>query len=160
MLLHLYVVLFYYDYYHYFFRSHHCLSFIQERKLRNFLNQVCGVVKQVGNPPKNCKWRAEEEGRLQQVLLQTQTNIRAALADDFNTPLALQELNQLISATNVYMLRPHPSPFLLLSTSAYVEWLLNSFGLGEIATSVDSLATKPLFSNDDQKSVEAIGMCC
>jgi cysteinyl-tRNA synthetase len=124
----------------------------QERKLRDFLQTLHGVADR-SRAVQGGKWRAEEEGRLQQVLLQAQSGIQSALADDFDTPKSLQELSSLISATNVYMLRPAPSHHLLLTVVAYTEWLLRTFGLSKLL-SEETIGA----SSTHRNAVNALGM--
>lgn len=88
------------------------------------------------------------------MLLQAQSGIQSALADDFDTPKSLQELSSLISATNVYMLRPAPSHHLLLTVVAYTEWLLRTFGLSKLL----SVETTTAASSTDRNAVNALGM--
>ncbi|KAK6092871.1 cysteinyl-tRNA synthetase [Batrachochytrium dendrobatidis] len=74
------------------------------------------------------------EKELMDVLFQKQEAIYAALADSFNTPLAMTELRQLISVSNQYYqtknkVKATPNITILAKIGVYVTKLLRIFGV-------------------------------
>ena len=65
--------------------------------------------------------------------LQSQTEFRNALCDSFNTPLALDILLKLVSATNVYLrdAKATVSTDLTYHIAKWTTEMLRMFGLGE-----------------------------
>lgn len=82
---------------------------------------------QAGSAPKKCE---SVDLELLNLLFATKASVDAALMDDFNTPLVLNLLLELISRLNQYLLdRPDGPSEVLLSVAKYVLEVLDLFGL-------------------------------
>ena len=63
-------------------------------------------------------------------LFETKLSIKIGLANDFNTPLALKHLFELISQTNQYLtINSEQLTLVLISIEDYILWLCKTFGL-------------------------------
>jgi cysteinyl-tRNA synthetase len=66
-------------------------------------------------------------------LHESQTAVREALCDSFNTPVALDILRELVSRTNVYINArgKNLNPGVVENVAQWVGQMLRTFGLGE-----------------------------
>lgn len=68
--------------------------------------------------------------------------VNESLADNFDTPSAMQELNTLVTQANSYVkANSEPSKYLLLNIAHYIRKMLVTFGLEESQEKHNSLPT-------------------
>nr|KAJ3422186.1 hypothetical protein HK105_000825 [Polyrhizophydium stewartii] len=108
-----------------------------EASINNFLSLVKAVVQEsrfASQSHSSTHNYGDSEKELVATLLQKQAAIYAALADSFDTPLAMQELRQLISQANQYYqnktkAKQTPNALVLNKIGAYVTKLMRTFGV-------------------------------
>lgn len=82
-------------------------------------------------PTVNQHWN-ETDRNFATMLSKVKEDVRKALADDFNTPLVMSLLNELVGATNKYMgtgNQQQPVPLILKAGGDYVSYMFRIFGL-------------------------------
>ncbi|KAF9010620.1 tRNA synthetases class I (C) catalytic domain-containing protein [Cyathus striatus] len=107
-----------------------------EVTLNNFFANVKALISQCKSDGAASDGRhhyEQQERDLQARLYESQASFRAALCDSFNTPVALNVLRELVSATNSYInqRKQHVNVALVESIARWVGNMLRMFGLGE-----------------------------
>ncbi|KAJ1337080.1 hypothetical protein BSLG_006840 [Batrachochytrium salamandrivorans] len=108
-----------------------------ETSINNFLSLVKALVQEdkfTGRVISESHNYGQVEKDLMELHLQKQSDVYAALADSFNTPVAMGELRQLISAANQYYHAKTKAKALvniplLSSIASYVTKLMRTFGV-------------------------------
>ena len=91
-----------------------------------------------------------------ELLQATKVSVRAALADDFDTPEAMRALMAFIGETNKYMSGAAPVPLLVRSAANYVTDIFRVFGLVDALPSVGFEAAGDGTANKDRAQLEAV----
>ncbi|KAJ3036550.1 hypothetical protein HDV00_002571 [Rhizophlyctis rosea] len=107
-----------------------------ETQIHNFLANVKAVVQEQSGPQTFTgahNYREAEKG-LSDVFEQRRTAVHAALCDSFNTPVAMNEIRELISSANTYYqdkekARQTPNAQVLGRIAKYVTKMMRTFGV-------------------------------
>lgn len=108
----------------------------RETALDNFFVQTKALVSEwdAAPTPQNGTWKyGKDEKDLAAELYRAQHTFRTALCDSFNTPQAVQALNDLVSYTNVYLKRGRSATNIssIRQVAGWITKMLRMFGLGE-----------------------------
>lgn len=104
----------------------------KEEQFNSFFKNIKAILRQCNIKDTVQKWNEKDE-QLQETLLKKQAAVREALADNFNTPKAIQELFELMTMTNSYLSQP-PAQIkvpLVRQVSKFVFHILKCFGIFE-----------------------------
>jgi len=81
------------------------------------------------NPITKTQIWLDKEFELNKVFAEKKEAIHQALCNNFDTPTVISQLEQLISATNIYMSKPEIRYPLLVSVATYVSYIFRCIGL-------------------------------
>ena len=104
-----------------------------EKKLLDGYSYFTSYIKHFGTTSPNAtrKW-GQAEFQLNDALISTKESIRESLANDFNTPVAMQNIFALISTTHAYLAKKDSTPpalELLQNVTDYIKSITDVFGL-------------------------------
>jgi len=103
-----------------------------ENKFNEFFKNVKAILRQCNIKDTDQKWNAKDV-ELDAVLIAKQASVHEALCDNFNTPKAITELGELVTATNSY-LSQNPENIkapLVRQISKFVFHIMKCFGIYE-----------------------------
>ena len=104
----------------------------KEDQFAEFFKSVKATLRQCNVNETSQKW-TEKDFALDAALSAKDHAVRVALCDNFDTPKAIHELSELVTATNIYLTQP-PSEIkipLVRSVSRFIFHILKCFGLYE-----------------------------
>ena len=112
--------------------SDETMSHMQEldKALREFFANVKAALR--GVPVASRQHWDEPEHAMAAQLRQTQAAVHAALLDDFDTPIVMRALRELMTEVNKYMSGESVNPLVLRSAAEYITRMLRVFGLDEV----------------------------
>ncbi|XP_055388743.1 cysteine--tRNA ligase, cytoplasmic-like [Condylostylus longicornis] len=94
----------------------------------NFFGTVTAAVRGVSELSKFCQRWSDSDIRFHEKVMNTQSQIHAALSDNFDTPTALLALRSLVTDTHVYIKCKSKAP-LIAKAARYVFRILKIFGV-------------------------------
>nr|CAB3227681.1 cysteine--tRNA ligase, cytoplasmic-like [Phallusia mammillata] len=108
---------------------------VQYEKLMNeFFLTVKDVIRNQpsSGPEAFCKWR-KEDLQLSETFSKLQQNVHVAMCDNVDTRTVLDNLRQLVTASNTYLANAHtqkatPNGQLLKDVAKYITWIFKVFG--------------------------------
>jgi len=98
-----------------------------DKKYSEFFLNVKALLR--NNPITKNQFWTDKEFELNKVFAEKKEAIHQALCNNFDTPGVITQLEQLISATNVYMKNPDVKYTLLVSVATYVSYIFRCIGL-------------------------------
>jgi len=99
-----------------------------DKQFSEFFHTIKAILRNQ-QPSDEQRW-SQKEKEINQSLLQTTKEVHEALADNFNTSLAIQHLSGLVKKTNIYMSETKaPRAYVLNAIASYITQMFNVFGL-------------------------------
>lgn len=100
-----------------------------EKTFTEFFHNMKALLRKLGPVSSTEQHIGANEESVMEKLEEVKTNVRIALADDFDTPKAISLLAELVRTTNKYMEETVVSTIVLQSIGRYVTFIFRVFGL-------------------------------